>query len=278
MADLYRKSLIDRLSNPDQLDKMIKISSPISWLALTAILLVIVATIVWSIAGVLPTTETVSGVITGSDNICAVYSDTAATVEKFYKKVGDDVAVGDSIAEIKQPNGLKKTIAADKAGKLSVLSVELGMPVLAGTELARISPVSAGKQVMVCYVPLVISQKFREGMKVSVYPLAVDSQKYGHMEAKIFHVEEYAVNTNSLTYVLGSGNLVAEQFVANGPVVAVVCKLKTDASTKSGFWWSSESGKNLTISNGSIASAKIVVDECAPITKLIGKIKNGMEG
>ena len=41
MADLYRKSSLDKLSNPEQLDRMIKISSPLSWLALIAVLLVI---------------------------------------------------------------------------------------------------------------------------------------------------------------------------------------------------------------------------------------------
>ena len=42
MADLYRKSSLDKLSNPEQLDRMIKISSPLSWLALIAVLLVLV--------------------------------------------------------------------------------------------------------------------------------------------------------------------------------------------------------------------------------------------
>ena len=72
--------------------------------------------------------------------------------------------------------------------------------------------------------------------------------------------------------------MVAEQFAANGPIVSIVCKIKTDISTKSGYYWSSESAKNLTISNGTLVSAKIVVDECAPITKLIGKFKDDVEG
>jgi len=72
--------------------------------------------------------------------------------------------------------------------------------------------------------------------------------------------------------------MVAEQFAANGPIVSVVCKIKTDSATKSGYYWSSDSAKNLTISNGTVITAKIVVDECAPITKLIGKFKDDMEG
>ncbi|MGN0585285.1 MAG: biotin/lipoyl-containing protein [Ruminococcus sp.] len=278
MADLYRKSSMDKLSNPEQLDRMIKISSPLSWLALAAVLIVVAAVVVWSIIGTLPTTEAVSGIIVSPDNVCAVYSDEAGTLEKYYKNIGDEIAAGDKIAEIKLSNEETKDIIAETAGKLSALSAEEGSYVLAGTEIARMSFEQNGSQVVVCYVPLLDSQKFEKGMKVLVYPAAVDSQKYGHMEAEIISVEEYAANTESMAYVLGSGNLVAEQYLANGPVVSLVCSLKTDSSSKNGFYWSGESGKNLTVSNGTFVSANVVVDECAPITKLIGKFKDDMEG
>lgn len=278
MADLYRKSSLDKLSNPEQLDRMIKISSPLSWLALIAVLLVIVATVVWSIVGTLPTTETVSGMIVDSNSVNAVYSESAGTLEKYCIEVGKEVKSGDKIAEVKQTDGTVEAISADRDGVLSAYSLEIGTPVLAGTEIARITPKDIGSQVVVCYVPLAYAQKFEKGMEVLVYPTSIDSQKYGHMEAEIISVEEYATNTNSLAYVLGSGNMVAEQFASNGPIVSIVCKIKTDNETKSGFYWSSDSAKNLTISNGTVISAKIVVDECAPITKLIGKFKDNMEG
>jgi hypothetical protein len=247
-------------------------------LALIAVLLVIVATVVWSIIGTLPTTETVSGMIVDSGSVSAVYSDATGTISKYSVNVGAEVNVGDKIAEIKCGDGTVKSVFADQAGVVSAYSQEAGSPVVAGTELARVTPKDAGAQVIVCYVPLAYAQKFEKGMEVLVYPASIDSQKYGHMEAEIVSVEEYATNTSSLAYVLGSGNLVAEQFAANGPIVAVVCKLKTDANTASGYYWSSGSAKNLTVSNGTVVSAKIVVDECAPITKLIGKFKDNVEG
>ncbi len=159
-----------------------------------------------------------------------------------------------------------------------MLLLEVDTPILVGTEIARVTPNGVGSQVAVCYVPLAYAQKFKENMQVLIYPIAVDSQKYGHMEAKIVSVDEYAANINSLAYVLGSGNLVADQFAQSGPIVAIVCELKSDKSTKSGFYWSGNAGKKLTVSNGTCISAKVVVDECAPITKLIGKLKNDMEG
>ena len=278
MADLYRKSSLEKLSNPEQLDRMIKISSPLSWLALLAVLLVIAATVVWSIVGTLPTTETVSGMIVDPTGVNAVYSQSIGTLDKYCIDLGKEVKSGDKIAEVKQSDGTVKTIHADRDGVVSAYSLEIGTPVLAGTEVARITPKDSGAQVIVCFVPLAYAQKFEKGMEVLVYPTSIDSQKYGHMEAEIVSVDEYATNINSLAYVFGSGNLVAEQFASNGPIVSIICKIKTDENTKSGFYWSSDSAKNLTISNGAVISAKITVDECAPITKLIGKFKDGMEG
>jgi hypothetical protein len=98
------------------------------------------------------------------------------------------------------------------------------------------------------------------------------------MEATIEKIESYPVNSSNMWYVLGTDNLVADQFLQNGPVVAVICEIKKDSSTKSGYYWTSEQGEKLTISNGAYVSAKIVVSEDKPIEKLLGSIKDTLEG
>lgn len=278
MADLYRKSSLDKLSNPEQLDRMIKISSPLSWLALVAVLIVIIATLIWSVAGTLPSTETVNGMIVYSDSVNAAYSDFSGVLEEYSVEVGEKVSSGDEIAKARHADGTVKSIKAELDGVLSAYSLETGSKILAGTEIARITPENTGSQVVVCYVPLVYAGKFETGMKVLVYPSSVDSQKYGHMEAEIVSVDEYAANTDSLAYVFGSGNMVSQLFASEGPVVSIVCKIRTDKETKSGFYWSGDNGKELTVSNATVVSAKIIVDECAPITKFIGKFKDNVEG
>ena len=127
-------------------------------------------------------------------------------------------------------------------------------------------------------MPLTEAKLLKSGMEVLLYPSSVDSQKYGHMEGEIYSVGKYAVNANNLIYVLGSDNLIAEQFINNGPVISVICKIRTDSSSNSGYYWSSENGKLLTITDGTLVSAKIVIDECAPITKLFNNLKEQLEG
>jgi len=62
MAELFRKSSLEKLSSPEQLDKAITVSTPVSWLALIGITVIIGAVVVWSILGSLPTIVSAQGI------------------------------------------------------------------------------------------------------------------------------------------------------------------------------------------------------------------------
>lgn len=273
MADLYRKSSIEKLSNPEQLDKAITISSPMSWLALLGVFLVVIVTLIWSFNGTLPTTVSVNGIIASPADSGAIYADAAGTVTEILCETGKDVYSCDTVAKMKNSAGDEMVIIATESGTVTDLLVSEGSKVYAGAEILRYTPTVNNDQIAVCYVPVTVVQQLKEGMKVLLYPYGIDSQEYGHMEAEINHIGEYAVSVNNMWYVLGADNMIADQFLANGPVVAVSCVIKEDAKTKSGFFWSSENGKNLVVANGTYVSAKIVTEECAPITKLIRSVK-----
>ena len=48
MANLYRKAALDKISSPEQLDQAITVSSPLSWLAVAAVALIVAATLIWA--------------------------------------------------------------------------------------------------------------------------------------------------------------------------------------------------------------------------------------
>lgn len=274
MADLYRKSSIEKLSNPEQLDRAITISSPMSWLALLGVVGIVVAVIVWSIMGTLPETTSIQGVIVPPQNVGAVYADCVGVVSKIEKNTGDTVSSGSAVVSVSSGKSEETQILAQQNGELSQMLVAEGDMVYAGAEVARYTPEDSGTQVLACYVPAVQAAQLTEGMRMLVNPASVDSQKYGHMEASIVSIGQYPANVNNMWYVLGADNLVADQFLANGPVVTVVCELRTDESTKSGYYWSSGSGGELTVANSVYASATVITDESAPITKLIRGLKD----
>lgn len=273
MADLYRKSSIEKLSNPEQLDKAITITSPMSWLALSGVLFLVIVTLIWSFNGTLPTTVTVNGMVVSPADSGAVTASAAGTITEIVCETGTKVYACDTVAKMKNSAGDEMAIIATESGTVTDILVSEGSKVYAGAEICRYTPEVGNDQIVVCYVPVTVVQQLKEEMKVLLYPYGVDSQEYGHMEAEIKHIGEYAVSVNNMWYVLGADNMIAEQFVANGPVVAVSCIIKEDTKTKSGFYWSSENGKNLVVANGTYVSAKIVTEECAPITKLIRSVK-----
>ena len=290
MQDLYRKSSMEKLSNPEQLDKAITVSSPMSWLALIGVALIILAAAVWSVKGTLPTIENAQGVIVSPIGAGAVYAEQSGTVKKIHVKVGDKISSETEIATVELSNGEEYTLKAGVTGTVSELCVledsgsegteSMGQgktaDVYPGTEVIRYTPALGSDQAVVCFVPITSAQKYKNGMLVRVSLQSVDSQTYGNMKATVVSVGNYPVSQNSFRYVGAEAS--ASQFQTNGSVAALLCELETDPSTVSGYLWSSKKGASLTVPNGTYVTAKIIIEETHPITKVIAKLKDVMEG
>ena len=67
MADIYRKKAIDRLSSPEQLDKMIPITQPSTWLILLGLFIISISVGIWAIFGEITETYTAQGIVTVAD-------------------------------------------------------------------------------------------------------------------------------------------------------------------------------------------------------------------
>ena len=57
---LFRKSSIDRVQSPEQLNDYIKVSNPSVWIIIIAIIVLLVAVIIWSVFGTLKVNKNVS--------------------------------------------------------------------------------------------------------------------------------------------------------------------------------------------------------------------------
>lgn len=69
---LFRKSSLDSISSPEQLNDYIKVSNPSIWLVLAALFMLLAAVVVWSFAGNLPTTVSAQGVVSDGDVLCYI--------------------------------------------------------------------------------------------------------------------------------------------------------------------------------------------------------------
>jgi HlyD family secretion protein len=100
---LFRKASLDRLSSPEELDQIIRISNNGSWAALVAVLLVCGAGTVWAFAAGLPTTATGNGMIVLTSGVLNVVSRGSGIVQSIDIQVGQHVEANQVVARVGQP-------------------------------------------------------------------------------------------------------------------------------------------------------------------------------
>ena len=177
----------------------------------------------------------------------------------------------DAEIEKYQYNLEKNNIRATVSGNVTDIKVGVGAAVGQGAEIVTIRQLSEENHI-ICYIPISSGKKVAPGMEVIVTPTTVNRQEYGHMKAEVVTVDNYVTPASSIRATLGDDTL-AQAFTQNGPVVAVTCRLRTDETTASGYWWSSRKGADLIVPEGTLVTADIITEEKAPITMLIPYIK-----
>lgn len=274
MADLYRKSALERMSNPEQLDKVLKVTSPMSWIALLGITFIIIVTVVWSIIGTIPETITAKGVVSAVVGSNSVYTEDAGKVVSLRVREGDEVHLGDPVMTYRNSSNEIVEVFSDQVGIVSDLVVKKDDEFTPGKDVIRVSPIAHDSQIIVCYVPLAKAKKLERGMQVNITLDSLDSNSYGNMVARVINIDAYATPKDGMNSVIGKDNNLESTFNKDGAVVAVACELYPSADTVSGYYWSNAKGATVNVKNGSLVTAKIVTDEVAPITKLFSKLRD----
>ncbi len=97
---IFRETALERLSSPEQLDRMIRVTSPRGWMSLTALWAVVGAVIAWSFLGRVPTTEAGKGILIPTGGPQQVVAPSAGRLKAILVSLHGEVKVGDVVAEI----------------------------------------------------------------------------------------------------------------------------------------------------------------------------------
>ena len=88
---IFRKKSIDRMSSPEQLNDYIKVTNPGVWMALAAIVILLIGVCVWGVFGKLETKLPVAAVSQDGQTVLYVKEDNIASVrENMSVYVGDE--------------------------------------------------------------------------------------------------------------------------------------------------------------------------------------------
>lgn len=99
---IFRKSAIERLSSPEQLDTLMHVVTGKGWLALLALGGLIAGTIVWGIFGSVPEKVYGQGILIQTSGIFNVVSQSSGPVVEVKVRIGDHITGGQVVAEIAQ--------------------------------------------------------------------------------------------------------------------------------------------------------------------------------
>ncbi len=259
MAELYRKSLLDKISSPEQLDKAVTIISPSFWIAAAGGGLIIIAVLVWALYAKLPVTLEAEGVYINRGGIHSIYAGAAGTVESVSAVKGEYVNKGDVIVHI---DSGREEIRAPFSGTLMSVNVSEGSAVSEDSIVCRIAQGDPEDMIVICYVPVREEQNIREGMRVMIYPSGAGKQEYGHMEATVASVDSFVTSAQDMQAQLGTEAL-AHEFCGDGAVASVICEIENGQ------------GLNEKLSEpytAAIISAEIIIEEKTPFSILFSDV------
>jgi HlyD family secretion protein len=112
---IFRQSAMDRLSSPEQLDQVLRITKLRDWLLLVAVFLVSTAAVVWGFKGTVATEAHGQGVIVRSGGVLNVVTQGGGLVLELDAQVGQQLKADQRIAVVAQPALVEKLAATQKA-------------------------------------------------------------------------------------------------------------------------------------------------------------------
>ena len=118
---IFRKKSMDRMSSPEQLNDYIKVTNPGVWMALAAIVILLIGVCVWGVFGTLETKLSVAAVSQDGQTLLYVKEDNMASVqENMSVYIGDEIYKVTSVSA--QPVAVTEEISeyARHTGELSI--------------------------------------------------------------------------------------------------------------------------------------------------------------
>lgn len=106
--ELFRKSALARLASPEQLDQLMEVTDTKGWWTLSALGALVVAALLWSVVGRIPTTVQGTGILLREGGVFDVQTTAGGQVMELRVVEGQAVNAGDVIGRVAQPELIRQ--------------------------------------------------------------------------------------------------------------------------------------------------------------------------
>jgi HlyD family secretion protein len=160
-------------------------------------------------------------------------------------------------------------IISQHTGRLLELTVHVGQMLQPGLRLGSLDVEDATSTLVgVSYFPIKAGKKIQPGMTIHVTPDTVERERFGSLLGRVTTVSTFPVTKEGIASQVGNAEMVAA-LAAQGPVIEVAAALFPDASTVSGYQWSSSAGPAARMTSGTTTTGRVVLEQRAPVTYIL---------
>jgi multidrug efflux pump subunit AcrA (membrane-fusion protein) len=287
---IFRKSSLERISSPEQLNEYIKITHPGVWGVILGCLAILIAVGFWGFYGNIPDSVKAEGVIFPQNGAISVIPTASGRISDMRVHTGDFVQEGQIIAVIPQENIIRQITELENNGdsnkkQISALINEyesrsiVTSPVsgiVLSTASANATVTSneaiasivkedqyANNEQIICFVPTLTAKKLKRGMEVQVSPDFAPREEYGYMYGYITDIGTYPVSQADVLEAVG-GTQYANGLLPQQSCVEVRVTLTLDSNSQDNIKWSNKKGEAIQLSIGTDCNLLIVVQNYKP--------------
>lgn len=305
---LYRKVALDRLSSPEQLDRLMTITRPTGWLALLGIAVVVISALIWGIWGSIPTKIYGEGILIRGGGIHHIVPLHSGHLTDIRIEEGDTIKKGQVVARISQSElesemvQLNREIEKLKSENIDdpqIISKVKRLEEIREDFLARTRIVSSdeGRVLEVMKKqgnfishdePLLSFEAYRGGtreLETFLFAPAAQGQMIEpgmdvQVDPFMFKREEYGFINGKVMSVseypvshqwmmnLLENEELVRAFSQGGAPVVVRVELIPESGNMSGYQWSAGPGPQSRIESGSLISGAVIIKEEPPLNKI----------
>ena len=312
MADgskIFSRAALDKLRSPDRLDMLLPITTPIGWMSLVAVGLLLISVILWSIFGSFTVRADGKGMILDSGGVTAVTHVAGGKIAHVYVRKGATISKGDLIAQLEQPQqsadtnmaqygpqlassmkdtadrvyqykaklyqqGVSRDVISDYDGIVEDVMIRKGSVISSGTPLCSVRLTKKRSDLTgVMYVPVDKGKRIEPGQTIQLVPNGVDVQESGSLIGVVRTVSNYPVPLQSIQEKVSNPDL-AKWLLSSGQgaVVEITFVLVKDENNPSGYLWTSFVGEHKPVTAGSFCTGSVIIERRPPIEKVFYKI------
>lgn len=309
-SQIFSEEALEKLRSPEKLDTMLPITTPLSWMGLIAVLVLLFSVVLWSIYGSFTVKADGMGLIMDSAGVMNVSHIASGKIATLYVRPGMVVKKGDLIAHIEQASQSADTrmaqygmglaandrdamgrayqydakryqqdvaedVFSDYDGIIDEVMVDVGTIVQPGTPICSVRMTQNRDDLTgLLYIPVEKGKRVQTGMTIQLAPNGVDVSQTGSLIGVVRTVSQYPMTMQGIQQHLGNAQLAQWIIMAqnNSAVMEVTFDLVKDPGSESGYLWTSQVGEHKPITAGSFCTGSIIIERKPPIEKVFYKL------